>query len=129
MEDLNALGMTPAQIVSAAQNAQVLDGTTASTVTMASVQGGPGLVADVFADHPGIQALGDQGGNRIFIRPGYFNYIGNGFAPAVMFHEGVHNATNMNDPQVQTALGLPTNQPSFNITIKLLADCVMQSGG
>lgn len=134
---MTAVGTSVEAVKAAAGKIKFFDGTAATNVAVASLYQGPAAqagktidptlsVAKTFHDNLGTAAMADLNGSRVFIRPNYFNCIGTGFAPAVVMHELLHNMTGETDDGLQRALGLPTNQASQNITLKLLADCVMR---
>ena len=66
----------------------------------------------------------ELGGNRIWIRPSYFNQIGSGWAAAVVMHELVHNIIGLTDDDLARNLGITLVNGSRDITVRLLTDCL-----
>jgi RHS repeat-associated protein len=138
--DFAALGVTDDQVQAAASAAVFLNGIGSDvplsslyeTSPVASVrQAGSTLTGTVGSAivSPGTVALAQLGGNAIYINaplinPGdYYQDI------SVVLHELLHNVTGLTDPDIQSALGLPSTDrngkavPSDNITQRLKKDC------
>jgi RHS repeat-associated protein len=133
IKDLAGVDATVSELQQAAGAADFENGTTsnakqASLYQGAAAQAGnsinPNLtVSQFFESTPTMGAEAALNGNQIYIRPSYFNYLGSGYAISVVAHELLHNLTGMGDDSLQSGLGLPTNQPSNNVTMKLFQDC------
>ena len=133
--DFAALKITDNQVRAAAGNAVFLNGvgssvslaSTYATSPVASVaQAGSALTGTVggfIASNPGTVALAQLGGKNIYINAGLINPADFFQDISVVLHELLHNITGLTDPDIQTALGLPSSDVTDNIAQKLKADC------
>jgi len=134
---LSKLGTSANDIRGGARRAVVLDGTVSTELYSSLYKGEaaragealerlhPGLtVGEYLRTHPNTGAISDLNGNRIFVRPSYFDFVGQGYALAVVMHELLHNVTGLTDDRIQGLLGLPAAGGSRNITLQLLVDCL-----
>jgi hypothetical protein len=134
-KDLAALGVTADQVRKGAVNANFLNGV-GSTVPLSSLYATSpipniqklapsvtGTVGDTLAQSGNV-AVSQLGGPNIYVNPAmikpadYWQNLG------LAFHEVLHNITGLTDPDIQRALGLKDNEPSDNITKKLIRDCL-----
>ena len=135
---LSKLGTSADEIRSGARHAVFMDGTLSTELYSSLYKGEaaragetlerlyPGrTVSGYLHAHPNVGAVSDLNGNRIFVRPSYFEFIGQGYALAVVMHELVHNVTGLTDDRIQRLLGLPATGGSRNITLQLLVDCLL----
>ncbi|HEY3444428.1 MAG TPA: RHS repeat-associated core domain-containing protein [Paludibaculum sp.] len=131
-ELLDRAGTSSIGLQNAARQVAVSDGTTsleplyglyANAAEPPPPSAVPGTVADKFSASPNTHAMADLNGNRVFINPSYFNSLELGGAIMTMAHELLHNAGGMIDEDIQTRWGLPTDQGSFNISVKLFTTC------
>ena len=134
---LSKLGTSANDIRAGARRAVILDGTVSTELYSSLYKGEaaragealerlyPGrTVGEYLRTHPNTGAISDLNGNRIFVRPSYFDFVGQGYALAVVMHELLHNVTGLTDDRIQGLLGLPAVGGSRNITLQLLIDCL-----
>ncbi|HWB82994.1 MAG TPA: hypothetical protein VG675_02555 [Bryobacteraceae bacterium] len=133
-DDFSVLGTTAAAVQADASNVDIENGTDSavlhaslcantSSAAVAAAQFGNLTVGQYQAQNPGTVAQEQLNGSAIYINAAlidpnaYFQNLG------VVLHEILHNITGLTDDAIQSAFGLPTNQPSNNITQKLIKDC------
>lgn len=142
-KDLNALGVSPAQLQKAASGTTFQDGLTSSANYAQAVWGnspaynankvkyGNLTVSGFFAANPATVAVAQSPGNTIYVDPSYVNSSSGTTLDGMVVHEMVHNITGNVDTTLQDQLNtvLPNGQkltvggPSVNITNQLAKDC------
>ena len=132
--DFTALGTTAAAVQAAAGNVVFQNGTNSQVLEASLYANTPqaGAAAASFGgmtigqfqtQNPGTVAQAQLNGITIYLNASlidpsaYFQDIG------IVLHELLHNVTGLSDGDIQSAFGLSTNQPSNNITQKLIKDC------
>ena len=132
-DTLAKVGTSPVALQAAAQNVHFEDGTASSALQSSLYKGDAALAgrsvdpnltfAQLFANSDTTTAEADLNGNRVFIRPAYFNWIDSGAALGTVAHELLHNITGMGDDTLQDKLGVNVGKDTRNISWNLLAHC------
>jgi len=133
-QDFAALGTNSAAIQADAANLNIQNGVgstvleaslwaAGATAAAAAAQYGSQTIGQYIAQNPGTVAEAQMNGNTIYINSSlisasnFFQNLG------VVLHEILHNVTGLDDPDIETKLGLPTSPVSDIITKKLIKDC------
>lgn len=133
-DDLAKLNTTADAVRQGAKAAEFINGV-GSTVPLSSTYAGSpiadlqrlapsiqGTVGEEIAQ-PGVVAVSDLGGHRIFFNPDLISVKDFWVNVATVFHETLHNITGLTDTDLQKSLGLPQDKVSKNISDKLSQDC------
>ena len=136
-DDFAALGITSADVLAGASNVVFIDGIGSDVSRVSLYANSPiegvrqagnsvtGTVGQYFSNQPGVVAMADLGGNRVFLNSKlididpahYYSNI------STVLHELLHNVTGYTDSDIQRKLGLPDSNVSNNISQRLLKDC------
>jgi hypothetical protein len=127
-----ALGTSMGELVGRINTTHIIDGSS-SRRPVATLALGDNIgsilpmptVAQVMSLNPGINAMGQLGGDKIFINPEATLNSGVDQNAARFLHELIHNQTGMLDTTIQRKLGLTEDRSNTeNITQKIQADCI-----
>jgi RHS repeat-associated protein len=121
------------------QGANYYDGTSSAVPMNGAIYGGaagnsyarssaPQTVSAVFQASPGTNAMTSITAPNltVYVRPSTVNNSNGGDNSrnrSLVFHEGLHGYTRMDDYGLQSALQIPTNVPSGNITQHIAQNC------
>jgi hypothetical protein len=145
--DMKAVGTTSAALQAAVNQVYFYDGTISeaplsSLYVGAAAQAGanqPSItIAQAFAQSPGTAAMTQIGApvdlSKIYINPAYFSSSSLTAGDiATIMHELLHAVTGDIDTVLQAALGIPLQgttaaMGTYDITVKLMSDCVVGNG-
>ena len=136
-KDLAAVGVTDAQVWSAAQAANIVYGLTAFSAYALDAYGNSSAYSAAEATWgnismvqymtlvaPNAAAVAQLNGSNIYINPSWVNGMSSLQQEAMVLHELLHNITGQTDDVIQGQLGLSTTAASQNIGDKLMKDCL-----